>query len=285
MSARPAGRRPLRSPIRATRRFQIASASLGGPDPADFVSDASECIRSELRGRRQLPEISATFAPKTTGTLSANLQFTSNASSSPTTVSLSRRWRVRLRPGAGSSGSGGSGAGGGTGGGTPVPGRRAGERPRPALPGSANAEATKLAFTLSAGANATTLKTLVIRLPDGLTFATRTKILARGITVTAANGAHLKFTSRSPATAVSRLGSQRTIQDPRHDLGDVGRKRSVPGRLVRQKKLTTLDAFVSVSRFQTLDDQAHSATESAVIDDRLLTSCPSTKRGRSELNH
>jgi subtilase family serine protease len=51
----------------------------------------------------------------------------------------------------------------------------------------------KLAFTIGAGANAPALKTLVLALPSGLTFANSSHSLASGIGIKGANGRRLKF--------------------------------------------------------------------------------------------
>jgi subtilase family serine protease len=51
----------------------------------------------------------------------------------------------------------------------------------------------KLAFRIGAGANAPALKTLVVSLPGGLSFAKSSRALAKGVGIKGANGRRLKF--------------------------------------------------------------------------------------------
>jgi subtilase family serine protease len=51
----------------------------------------------------------------------------------------------------------------------------------------------KLAFTIGAGANAPALKSLVLSLPGGLSFAKSSRSLARGVAIKGANGRKVKF--------------------------------------------------------------------------------------------
>jgi subtilase family serine protease len=71
---------------------------------------------------------------------------------------------------------------------------------KPGLPSSSHASlaglakrAAKLTFTVAAGAHAPALKALTISLPGGLSFARKSRFLAKGIVVRGADGTRVKF--------------------------------------------------------------------------------------------
>jgi hypothetical protein len=113
-----------------------------------------------------------------------------------------------------------------------------------------------LAFTVKAGTNAPSIKTISVSLPSGLSFAHNSTTLTKGIALTSASGRHLKFRVRlSHGTLVITLKSAATFVHV-----TVGRSAiAVTGRLANAVKhhnvkrltigLKVIDAHGKTTRF------------------------------------
>jgi uncharacterized repeat protein (TIGR01451 family) len=70
-----------------TATLSVATASLAGTDPAEFVTTSNGCIGAMLNAGEQC-QVAVAFKPTTTGSRSAVLRFTDDASDSPQQVTL-----------------------------------------------------------------------------------------------------------------------------------------------------------------------------------------------------
>lgn len=71
-----------------TGNLNISTAAIGGTNPTDFAKSADTCTGTTVTPS-QACAVSVTFTPPTTGTFSASLILTDNASGSPQTITLS----------------------------------------------------------------------------------------------------------------------------------------------------------------------------------------------------